>query len=155
MKKYFATIYTDPLRDFHGFTHTFIGLTHISPYDLEKQNINWYSCVYPSILDSNNDEGFFGFGEAHGILGAQGKVFENNHYVMDYNTRFNRYEFGSLRSQQTFQKKCVLEISEEQYNSLFKNIKQELDDTKYVTPNNVGKVFETKYIYHIYDNNCV
>ncbi len=53
MKKYFATIYTDPLRDFHGFTHTFIGLTHISPYDLEKQNINWYSCVYPSILENN------------------------------------------------------------------------------------------------------
>ncbi len=157
MKKYFVTIYTDPLNDFHGFTHTFIGLTHISPYDLEKQNINWYSCVYPSILEEKNlnDEGFFGFGEAHGILGAQGKVFENNHYVMDYNIRFNHYEFGSLRSQQTFQKKCILEISEEQYSCLFKNIKQEIDDTKHVTPNNAGKVFETKYIYHISDNNCV
>lgn len=51
MKKYFATIYTDPLRDFHGFTHTFISLTHKSPDELE--NIDWYLYIYPSILENN------------------------------------------------------------------------------------------------------
>ena len=39
---YFVTIYTDPLLDFEGITHSFIGLTHKSPDELEKDNSKWY-----------------------------------------------------------------------------------------------------------------
>ncbi len=59
---YFVTIYTDPFIIDYDFTHTFISLTHKSPYELEQQDDKWYLKLYPSILDSNNDEGFFGFG---------------------------------------------------------------------------------------------
>lgn len=36
--KYFVTIYIDPLFDFEGFTHAFLGLTKgKSPDELDKQ----------------------------------------------------------------------------------------------------------------------
>ena len=46
---YFVTIYTDPLLDYEGATHSFIGLTHKSPDDLENENPTWYKKIYPSI----------------------------------------------------------------------------------------------------------
>ena len=34
--KYFATIYIDPITDWQGFTHAFLGLTHIHPDELDE-----------------------------------------------------------------------------------------------------------------------
>lgn len=34
--KYFVTIYIDPIFDFEGFTHAFLGLTHTHPDELDK-----------------------------------------------------------------------------------------------------------------------
>ena len=87
---YFVTIYTDPLLDYEGATHSFIGLTHKSPDDLENENPTWYKKIYPSINIDGNDEGFFGFGSIKfNILAVlyyvRGKVFENNHYIAEYN----------------------------------------------------------------------
>ena len=50
---YFVTIYTDPVFDFEGFTHTFISLTHKSPNELEQGDSKWYLRHYPSILKNN------------------------------------------------------------------------------------------------------
>ena len=36
--KYFVTIYIDPLFDFEGFTHAFLGLTYTHPDELDKQD---------------------------------------------------------------------------------------------------------------------
>ncbi|EEO24897.1 MULTISPECIES: hypothetical protein [Helicobacter] len=34
--QYFVTIYIDPLFDFEGFTHAFLGLTHTHPDELDS-----------------------------------------------------------------------------------------------------------------------
>lgn len=34
--KYFATIYIDLITDWQGFTHAFLGLTHIHPNELDE-----------------------------------------------------------------------------------------------------------------------
>ena len=88
--KYFATIYIDPITDWQGFTHAFLGLTHTHPDELDKQDEKtkqekiknadwkdfdkrWYEKIYPTInphtftYDAKNDEGFFGFGSATGM----------------------------------------------------------------------------------------
>lgn len=64
--KYFATIYIDPITDWQGFTHAFLGLTHIHPDELDEidkelrdeklKNADWkdfdkkwYEKIYPTI----------------------------------------------------------------------------------------------------------
>ena len=81
--QHFITIYIDPIFDFEGFTHAFLGLTHTHldeldslgdielekysnpQYDsfigcyfntIKKDKGKWYERVYPSILDSNFKE---------------------------------------------------------------------------------------------------
>lgn len=71
---YFVTIYTDPVLDFEGFTHTFISLTHKSPDELERGDSKWYLKHYPSILDNINDEGFFGFGACRNKIDVPVKI---------------------------------------------------------------------------------
>ena len=99
---YFVTIYTDPVFDFEGFTHTFVSLTHKSPDELERGDSKWYLKHYPSILDNINDEGFFGFGGVEAdkkmvfnYIG--GKVFENNQYISEYDEKIKEYSVKNIR----------------------------------------------------------
>ncbi len=156
---YFVTIYTDPILDFEGFTHTFISLTHKSPDELERGDSEWYLKHYPSILDNINDEGFFGFGgvEAdkrmiYSYIG--GKVFENNQYIMEYVNERNIYEIKHIRSKETFQSKCILEISKEQYNAISSEIRKELVATNSMTP--ISILNEDRSLsYNLVTQNCV
>ena len=95
---YFVTIYTDSIlydndkfTDYsnmltalfgvHSVTHTFISLTHKSPSELINENKEWYMSIYPSILDKNNDEGFFGFEACRNkIYDVFGKVIVTAYY---------------------------------------------------------------------------
>lgn len=131
--KYYVTIYVDKLfgeitRNFEvlklnfsdlDFTHTFLGLTHTHPDELDSQgNIEiekysnprydsfmgcyfntikkdkgkWYERVYPSILsDEFEGEGFFGFGPVTHDTNHWGKVYENNQYAPESNNVVNEY----------------------------------------------------------------
>ncbi|MGX2973077.1 hypothetical protein [Helicobacter sp. T3_23-1059] len=187
--KYYVTIYVDTLNDLEGFTHAFLGLTHTHPDELDEQDKKtsndklknadwqdidkkWYEKIYPTInsyvfgYDKNNNEGFFGFGSATGMVkmawdkfandGSIGKVFENNQYLVDPNPNTNSYVNWRIRSASTFSKtnRCVLEISKEQYNTLLENIKKDFEATKQVKPNTKSYVhYDLRY--HITNNNCV
>lgn len=186
--KYFATIYIDPITDWQGFTHAFLGLTHIHPDELDEidkelrdeklKNADWkdfdkkwYEKIYPTInpyvftYDSKNDEGFFGFGSATGMGkmiwdkfvndGSIGKVFENNQYIVSPNKKTNIYDNAELRSNRTFfpSNRCTLEISKEQYETLFQSIQQDIIQTSFVGPQGVIK--NENFIYDIKNNNCV
>lgn len=39
--KYYVTIYIDPIFDFEGATHAFLGLTHTHPDELDE----WSLCI--------------------------------------------------------------------------------------------------------------
>ena len=149
---YFVTIYTDPLSDYQGFTHTFISLTHESPDELEQKGYKWYLKHYPSILDGNNDEGFFGFGSCgYKPSNIIGKVFENNHYARGCDELSSG---GKIRSWQTFQLICVLKLSEDRYYHLLNNIKQEVKETQHITSKSQIKDNNHKYRYNLTGNNC-
>lgn len=149
---YFVTIYTDPFIIDYDFTHTFISLTHKSPDELEQQDDKWYLKLYPSILDSNNDEGFFGFGACKvRVSGIPGKIFENNHYKKDCN---ESYSAGEVRSWNTFKTICVLKLSAERYNHLFNKIKKEIQETQHITSESKIEDNNPKYEYNLTGNNC-
>ena len=177
---YFVTIYTDPIlydndkfTDYsnilsalfgvHSVTHTFISLTHKSPSELIKENNEWYLSIYPSILDKNNDEGFFGFGTGEdkntnkgNILYdyLNGKIFENNQYISEASYSSNAYMFKSIRGEHIFQYGfCPLEISNEKYRYLLDIIYTELLETHNITPRS-DTINNPKYQYHLTENNC-
>ena len=136
--------------------------------DFDKK---WYEKIYPTInpyvlgYDSSNDEGFFGFGSATGLGkmlkdkffsdGNAGKVFENNQYLVSPNSEDNRYIRKKLRSSNTFlsSNRCVLEISQEQYKTLFQSIQNDVYETSFV--GSQGEIKNEKFIYDITNNNCV
>lgn len=136
--------------------------------DFDKK---WYEKIYPTInpyvlgYDSSNDEGFFGFGSATGLGkmlkdkffsdGNAGKVFENNQYLVSPNSEDNRYIRKKLRSSNTFlsSNRCVLEISQEQYQTLFQSIQNDVYETSFV--GSQGEIKNEKFIYDITNNNCV
>ena len=132
---------------------------------------NWYEKIYPTInpyvlgYDNSNDEGFFGFGSATSPIkmlkdklfsdGNAGKVFENNQYLVSPNSEDNRYIRKKLRSSNTFlsSNRCVLEISQEQYKTLFQSIQNDVYETSFV--GSQGEIKNEKFIYDITNNNCV
>ncbi|HEF9210282.1 TPA: hypothetical protein SBV85_001901 [Campylobacter coli] len=136
--------------------------------DFDKK---WYEKIYPTInpyvlgYDSSNDEGFFGFGSATGLGkmlkdkffsdGNAGKVFENNQYLVSPNSEDNRYIRKKLRNSNTFlsSNRCVLEISQEQYQTLFQSIQNDVYETSFV--GSQGEIKNEKFIYDITNNNCV
>lgn len=156
---HFVTIYTDPIFDFEGVTHTFISLTHKSPDKLELENEKWYEKKYSSITIDGNDEGFFGFGGVEfnkkmilSYIG--GKVFENNHYIMEYDYENDIYRIQQIRSKETFQLRCILEVSKEQYNIILAKIRNELITTKNITP--ISSLNKNKELsYSLLLQNCV
>lgn len=100
--KYFVTIYIDPIFDFEGFTHSFLGLTKDkSPDELDKidneikmqklKNTDWKDFDkrwYESLEINEYNDGFWGFGTGtDSVYNTAGKVFQNNQYVMDNNVR--------------------------------------------------------------------
>lgn len=184
--QYFVTIYIDPIFELEGFTHAFLGLTHMHPDELDKidseikmQKLNnadwkdfdkkWYEKIYPTInpyvlgYDSSNDEGFFGFGTATTPIkmlkdkffsdGNAGKVFENNQYIVSPDSKTNSYVDWKIRSKETFSNRCVLEISQEQYQTLFQSIQNDVYETSFV--GSQGEIKNEKFIYDITNNNCV
>ncbi|GAB0174020.1 hypothetical protein NHP164001_20430 [Helicobacter trogontum] len=187
--KYFATIYIDPITDWQGFTHAFLGLSRKHPDELDKQDKElrdeklknadwkdfdkkWYEKIYPTInpyvftYDSKNDEGFFGLGSATGMGkmvwdkfvndGSIGKVFENNQYIVSPNKKTNIYDNAELRSNQTFSpsNRCILEISQEQYETLLQNIHKDYQITIDIKPQ-TKQYKNYDYRYDITRNNCV
>ena len=155
---YFVTIYTDSLLDFEGITHSFIGLTHKSPDELEKDNSKWYEKKYPSIINGDGCEGFFGFGGVEAdkkmvfnYIG--GKVFENNQYISEYDEKIKEYSIKNIRGDKTFSNRCVLEVSQEQYDLLLINIKKDILLTKDVSP--LSAINHTDRLsYNLLSQNC-
>ena len=105
--KYFVTIYIDPIFDFEGFTHSFLGLTKDkSPDELDKidneikmqklKNTDWKDFDkrwYESLEINEYNDGFWGFGTGtDSVYNTAGKVFQNNQYVVDNNVKTNTYE---------------------------------------------------------------
>lgn len=177
--KYFVTIYIDPLFDFEGFTHAFLGLTKgKSPDELDKIKLQrdvkyWdYSLGkmvtfrreeykwYESLEINEYNDGFWGFGTANGDLGivgeAVGKVFENNQYVVSANKEKNVYDGERLRSKQTFlaSNRCVFEVSQEQYQKLLGDIRKDFSLTANIKPLTQQYV-DYSLRYDIKTNNCV
>lgn len=177
--KYFVTIYIDPLFDFEGFTHAFLGLTKgKSPDELDKIKLQrdvkyWdYSLGkmvtfrreeykwYESLETNEYNDGFWGFGTANGDLGivgeAVGKVFENNQYVVSANKEKNVYDGERLRSKQTFlaSNRCVFEVSQEQYQKLLGDIRKDFSLTANIKPLTQQYV-DYSLRYDIKTNNCV
>lgn len=130
------------------FTHAFLGLTKgKSPDELDKIKLErdvkywdyslgkmvafrkeaykWYET-----MDTNEyNDGFWGFGSGtDSVSDTAGKVFKNNQYVMDNNVDKNRYIVKKLRSSNTFNpsNRCVLEISQKQYEKLLDSINKEI-----------------------------
>ena len=134
--------------------------------DFDKK---WYEKIYPTInpyvlgYDSSNDEGFFGFGTATTPIkmlkdkffsdGNAGKVFENNQYIVSPDSKTNSYVDWKIRSKETFSNRCVLEISQEQYQTLFQSIQNDVYETSFV--GSQGEIKNEKFIYDITNNNCV
>ena len=174
--KYYVTIYIDKLVEKELFlrldlTHAFLGLTKgKSPDELDEldakinsdklKNADWHDIDkkwYHTKGTNEYNDGFWGFGTGTtSITDAAGKVFENNHYVVDNNTKTNTYNEKKLRSTKTFSKtnRCVLEISKEQYNTLLKNIKRDFESTKDIRPKSLEPINE-EFTYSIHRNNCV
>ena len=179
--KYYVTIYIDPLIEcFMDFkekcfvniedaTHAFLGLTKDkSPDELDKidneikmqklNNADWKDFDkkwYESLETNEYNDGFWGFGTGtDSIYNTAGKVFQNNQYVMDNNVKTNTYEIKKLRSEQTFKNRCTLEISQEQYEKLLQEIKNDYEATKTITPKSeVG--ISGDLTYNVLNNNCV
>ena len=179
--KYYVTIYIDPLIEcFMDFkekcfvniedaTHAFLGLTKDkSPDELDKidneikmqklNNADWKDFDkkwYESLETNEYNDGFWGFGTGtDSIYNTAGKVFQNNQYVMDNNAKPNTYEIKKLRSEQTFKNRCTLEISQEQYEKLLQEIKNDYEATKTITPKSeVG--ISGDLTYNVLNNNCV
>lgn len=156
---YFLTIYTDPFLIDCNFTHTFISLTYTSPDELEKLSSTWYQEDIFQYNSGNRNQGFFGFGLGVNILGkyfnVPGKVYCYNNYIVQINNDTNTYTNPEIRSKMTFKIRCVLEISKERYEYLLENIMKEVYDTQHITPESTEVKLESKYMYHIADNNCV
>ena len=166
---------------FLGLTHTHPDELDKIDSEIKMQKLNnadwkdfdkkWYEKIYPTInpyvlgYDSSNDEGFFGFGTATTPIkmlkdkffsdGNAGKVFENNQYLVSPNSEDNRYIRKKLRSSNTFlsSNRCVLEISQEQYQTLFQSIQNDVYETSFV--GSQGEIKNEKFIYDITNNNCV
>ncbi|WP_185908706.1 hypothetical protein [Campylobacter troglodytis] len=152
-------------------THAFLGLTKgKSPDELDEmdkktndeklKNADWIDIdkkwYHAKEINEYND-GFWGFGTGTiNITDTAGKVFKNNHYVVDNNVETNTYNVKKLRSTNTFSKtnRCVLEISKEQYNTLLGNIKKDFEATREVKPN-TKKYVHYDLRYHITNNNCI
>jgi len=179
--KYYVTIYIDPLvecfMDFkekcywkrEDFTHAFLGLTkdkspdELDAIDKEQRQVKFQNKDlkdidkkwYESLGISEYNDGFWGFGTGtDSIFDTAGKVFDNNQYVMDNNIKTNTYAIKKLRSEQTFKNRCVLEISKEQYETLFNNIKKDYQATIEIKPQTKNPVSD-EFAYHIKNNNCV
>lgn len=158
------------------FTHAFLGLTKgKSPDELDKIKLQrdikyWdYSLGkmvtfrreeykwYESLETNEYNDGFWGFGTGtDSVFDVAGKVFENNQYVMDNNTDENRYIVKKLRSSNTFNpsNRCILELSQEQYETLLQNIHKDYQITIEVKPQ-TKQYKNDEYRYHITQNNCV
>ncbi|HHP0357140.1 TPA: hypothetical protein ACRZSW_001706, partial [Campylobacter lari subsp. concheus] len=98
----------------------------------------WYKQIYPSIVDNDfKDEGFFGFAPVESTPSHWGKVYENNQYIPKWDNNFQQYICTDERPSSTFwqQNRCVLEISQEQYEVLLNEIKKEAEKTKNRNPN--------------------
>ncbi|WP_257933393.1 hypothetical protein UPTC17655_0878 [Campylobacter lari] len=147
--KYYATIYIHPMD--WNIPHVFLGLTKDkSPDELDKIDEQlrqeylknkewnkidqkWYKQIYPSIVDNDfKDEGFFGFAPVESAPSHWGKVYENNQYIPKWDNNFQQYTYIDERPSSTFwqQNRCVLEISQEQYEVLLNEIKKEVEKTK-------------------------
>ena len=156
-------------------THAFLGLTKgKSPDELDKidetlrqeylKNREWDKIDqkwYEAKEASEFNDGFWGFGTAiasamDSVIGSPGKVFNNNQYVLDNNVNKNCYIIKKLRSSQTFypSNRCTLEISQEQYETLLTNIKDDFNTTKEITPNSQKPINE-EFTYKLLENNCV
>ncbi|ARJ56683.1 hypothetical protein [Campylobacter cuniculorum] len=152
-------------------THAFLGLTKgKSPNELDEQdkelrqeklkNIDWkdFDKKWYEAKEANEfNDGFWGFGTGTGAVNdTAGKVFNNNQYVLDNNVNKNCYIIKKLRSSQTFypSNRCTLEISQEQYETLLTNIKDDFNTTKEITPNSQKPINE-EFTYKLLENNCV
>ena len=116
--------------------------------DIDKR---WYE----SLEINEYNDGFWGFGTGtDSVYNTAGKVFKNNQYVMDNNVKTNTYEIKKLRSEQTFKNRCTLEVSQEQYEKLLQEIKNDYEATKTITPRSeVG--ISGDLTYNVLNNNCV
>ncbi|MCX2683860.1 hypothetical protein OQH60_08320 [Campylobacter sp. MIT 21-1685] len=139
--QYFITIYIHPMKA--NIPHAFLGLSHIHPDDLDKQDkqireeklkkADWKDFDkkwYESVEINECNDGFFGFAPVESATNHWGKVFENNQYnhepyenVEQFND--SPYKKTDIRSSSTFQSnnRCVFEISQEQYEELLESIK--------------------------------
>lgn len=171
----------DVTHAFLGLTHTHpdeldkidsqTRMQKLKNADWKDFDKNWYEKIYPTInpyvlgYDNSNDEGFFGFGSATSPIkmlkdklfsdGNAGKVFENNQYLVSPNSVDNNHIRKKLRSDNTFlaSNRCVLEISQEQYKTLFQSIQDDIYQTSFV--GSQGEIKNEKFIYDIKTNNCV
>lgn len=157
------------------FTHAFLGLTRKHPDELDTleferdimywdyklgkmvkfrtEKVKWYE----KFENVEFNDGFWGFGSGtSGFWNSPGKVFSNNHYLVDNNTQTNTYNIKRLRSTQTFKpsNRCTLEISQEQYETLLSNIKKDFETTREIKPQSLKPINE-EFSYNLYANNCV
>lgn len=170
--QYYVTIYIDILFEKEllklDATHAFLGLTHTHPDELDKidsqtrmqklKNADWKDFDkrwYESLETNEYNDGFWGFGTGtDSVYNTAGKVFQNNQYVVDNNVKTNTYEIKKLRSEQTFKNRCTLEVSQEQYEKLLQDIKNDYEATKTITPKSeVG--ISGDLTYNVLNNNCV
>ena len=170
--QYYVTIYIDILFEKEllklDATHAFLGLTHTHPDELDKidsqtrmqklKNADWKDIDkrwYESLETNEYNDGFWGFGTGtDSVYNTAGKVFQNNQYVVDNNVKTNTYEIKKLRSEQTFKNRCTLEVSQEQYEKLLQDIKNDYEATKTITPKSeVG--ISGDLTYNVLNNNCV
>ncbi|MGM9009670.1 hypothetical protein ACTFDX_07550, partial [Campylobacter jejuni] len=134
--KYFVTIYIHPMD--WNIPHAFLGLTKDkSPDELDKIDLQWHKQIYPSILDNDfKNEGFFGFAPVESAPSHWGKVYENNQHIPKWDNNFQQYTYTDERPPSTFwqQNRCVLEVSQEQYETLLDFIKKDVEKTIKRTP---------------------
>lgn len=156
------------------FTHAFLGLTRKHPNKLDsmkferetnkqiwdfklgkmiyiKEEYKWYDTTQTNEFN----DGFWGFGTGtDSINNTAGKVFSNNHYIMDNDVKTNTYKIKKLRSERTFKNRCTLEVSKEQYEFLLDEIKKDFEATKDIRPQSLEPINE-EFTYSIHSNNCV
>lgn len=103
------------------------------------------------------NDGFCGFGSGtDSVFDTVGKIFENNHYTIDNNIKENHYIVKKLRSSNTFSpsNRCILKISQEQYETLLQNIHNDYQVTIDTKPQ-TKQYKNYDYRYDITRNNCV
>jgi hypothetical protein len=134
--------------------HAFLGLTRKHPNELDtikyekeitywdynegkmklwrKEEIKWYE----NFENVEFNDGFYGFAPVESSVSHWGKVFENNHFVPQWNENIKNYDYA-LRDKSTFDKsnRCVFEVSQEQYEFLLDEIKKEVAQTSNRNPN--------------------